>query len=163
VPLCTKCNGNFPSSITIDGKRRNLSNRKYCLECSPFGEHNTKRLDVDEAKGDRECTCTVCGKLYIHRPGSGTGPTICWSCRTKQRRIKLKNQAVEYKGSRCLLCGYSKCIDALVFHHIVPEEKEFGIANKYCLSWESLKKEIDKCALLCANCHSEVHAGIAQI
>jgi hypothetical protein len=78
---------------------------------------------------------------------------------TKKKRRNLKLQAIEYKGGKCEKCGYDKCVEALEFHHLDPNEKEFGISktgNTY--SWEKIKNEIDKCSLLCANCHREVHA-----
>lgn len=74
---------------------------------------------------------------------------IEWRKRTK---IKL----VEYKGGKCEFCGYNKSINALQFHHIDSNEKDFTISGK-SLSFERLKNEVDKCLLLCANCHHEVH------
>lgn len=82
----------------------------------------------------------------------------------KKRRIKLRKMAREYKGGRCEICGYSKCDRALSFHHIDPKKKSFGLSDKgLTRSWDRVKKEIDKCVLLCANCHMEVHEGITQL
>ena len=82
----------------------------------------------------------------------------------KKRRRKLREMAREYKGNKCAICGYNKCARALSFHHIDPKKKSFGVAAKgLTRSWESVKKEIDKCILICANCHMEVHEGITQI
>jgi hypothetical protein len=70
----------------------------------------------------------------------------------------LKQMAVEHKGGQCQKCGYNKCISALDFHHIEPQHKDFGISHKgLTRSWEAIKKEIDKCILVCANCHREIH------
>jgi hypothetical protein len=44
MPTCQKCGDKFPFRVLIDGKQRNLKSRKYCLQCSPFGNHNTKNL-----------------------------------------------------------------------------------------------------------------------
>lgn len=72
-------------------------------------------------------------------------------------RKKLKKKSLEYKGSKCSICGYSRCVAALVFHH-TDENKEFGISSKgLCKSWEKVKRELDKCILVCANCHAEIH------
>ena len=74
------------------------------------------------------------------------------------RRKKLKLLAVEYLGGKCSTCGYNKCIEALDFHHRDSSVKEFGIAAKgNTRSWESVKQELNKCILLCANCHREHH------
>lgn len=75
-----------------------------------------------------------------------------------RRRRKIKQQAVDYKGGKCQQCGYDKCVGALDFHHRDPSEKDFSIAALgNCRAWEVVKKELDKCDLLCANCHREVH------
>ena len=72
-------------------------------------------------------------------------------------RRKLKQKLVEYKGGKCEICGYDKCIDALEFHHLNPSEKEFTICSGDYKSFEKAKKEADKCILVCANCHREIH------
>ena len=73
-----------------------------------------------------------------------------------QRRKKLF--AVESFGGKCQICGYDKCIDALEFHHIdksTKKEKPSYVIMRW--SWENAKKELDKCILLCSNCHKEIH------
>ena len=81
-----------------------------------------------------------------------------------KRRKKIREMAIEYKGGKCMLCGYDRCIQALDFHHIGSTGKDFGISDKgYTRSWERVKKEIDKCILVCANCHRELHVGIKQL
>ena len=82
----------------------------------------------------------------------------------RKRREKVRRMAVAYKGGRCQVCGYDRCIEALEFHHLDPMQKDFGISHKgYTRSWEKVRQEVDKCILLCANCHREVHAGILQL
>jgi 5-methylcytosine-specific restriction endonuclease McrA len=81
-----------------------------------------------------------------------------------KRRRKVKSMSIEYKGGKCLLCGYNKFQGALELHHIESDKKEFGISDKgYTRSWVKVKAELDKCVLLCANCHREVGAGIQQL
>lgn len=73
-----------------------------------------------------------------------------------RRRMKLR--ALEYKGNKCQDCGYDRCKDALHFHH-PDNNKEFGIsASGVTRSWERMKVELDKCVLICANCHAERHS-----
>ncbi len=80
----------------------------------------------------------------------------------KKRRKKLKEMAVKYLGGKCMICGYSRCINALEFHHL--EKKKFGLSSRgITRSWQRIKSELDKCILLCANCHREVHAGVLQL
>jgi len=77
----------------------------------------------------------------------------------QKRRLKVKKMAVDYKGGNCQKCGYDKCIDALEFHHLDPSQKEFSPSTKgHCKSWDSIKKELDKCLLVCSNCHREIHS-----
>jgi len=77
-----------------------------------------------------------------------------------KRRRKIKLMAINYKGGRCQICGYDKYPGALDLHHI-NGQKSFGIADKgYTRSWEKTKKELDKCILVCANCHRELEAGV---
>lgn len=84
----------------------------------------------------------------------------CKRCRTRsvaKKRKNLKIKAVEYLGGKCTNCGYSRSINALEFHHIT-DDKSFTIsAEGYTRGWARLKLEIDKCTLLCANCHRELH------
>lgn len=78
-----------------------------------------------------------------------------------KRRRKIKEMVVAYRGGKCAVCGYNKCIWALDLHHTDPRTKDFGIGAKgYTRSWEIIKKEADKCILVCANCHREIEAGV---
>tara|TARA_Y100000310_G_C20509788_1_gene728238 strand:+ start:353 stop:670 length:318 start_codon:yes stop_codon:yes gene_type:complete len=81
-----------------------------------------------------------------------------------KRRNKIREMAREYKGGKCIICGYKKCTRAMSFHHRNPKKKDFGIsAHGLTRSWEKTKKELDKCVLLCMNCHMELHEGITQL
>lgn len=78
----------------------------------------------------------------------------------KNRIQKLKKMSVDYLGGKCIRCGYDKSIWALEFHHKNPTDKDFTISNYGTRSWEKLKNEIDKCILVCSNCHREIHEEI---
>ncbi|MEK7071994.1 MAG: hypothetical protein AAB969_00315 [Patescibacteria group bacterium] len=81
-----------------------------------------------------------------------------------KRRKELRKKSIEYKGGKCIICGYNKCNQVLEFHHFNPKVKDFSISQKgYTRSWEKVKKELDKCILVCANCHREIHAGTTQL
>ncbi len=80
-----------------------------------------------------------------------------------KRRRKIKLLAIAYKGGKCQVCGYDTYPGALDLHHLNSSTKSFGIGDKgYTRSWEKIKQELDKCILVCANCHREIEAGITQ-
>jgi len=80
-----------------------------------------------------------------------------------KRRRKIKTLAIAYKGGKCQICGYCKYQGALDLHHITGK-KEFGIGDKgYTRSWEKVQTELDKCILVCANCHRELEAGLVKV
>ena len=91
----------------------------------------------------------------------GRGYYRCTKCRmdaVTRKRKKLKEELVIYKGGKCEICGYSKCIAALDFHHKDPTKKDFGLGkNGLTRGLEKCKLEVDKCMLVCANCHREIH------
>jgi hypothetical protein len=108
-----------------------------------------------------EYTCKDCGiegkeNFYKYKYQC----KACWNKRTYQASRDKLDQLIADRGGCCERCGYSKCNAALQWHHMDPTQKEFGISSKRGSPVESLKKEIDKCTLLCANCHAEVHAGL---
>ena len=78
------------------------------------------------------------------------------------KRRAIKKMLIEYKGSKCEYCGYDKCMRALEFHHLNPNEKDFGLSRCLSKSIPLLKKEVDKCILLCSNCHAEEHERLYE-
>jgi hypothetical protein len=85
----------------------------------------------------------------------------CTSDECRDRGQRQKQQFVDYKGGKCEKCGYDKFTGALDFHHTDPSKKDFIISKKKSVSFnDCMRAELDKCVLLCANCHRERHAGI---
>jgi transposase len=97
----------------------------------------------------------------------GRGYYRCKRCRSEgvaKRRRTIKRQLVEEAGGACVLCGYSRWVGALQFHHVESHAKEFHLAQGgYSRSIARSRAEMRKCVLLCANCHSEVEAGFATL
>ena len=167
MKICQKCGAEIPNSLVIEGKRRILNRRKYCLKCSPWGYHNTKQLHIHTLKGlVLEKLCQNCGKtklvneFYRRRKGRDLSP-YCKPCMVFQalkRQRKFKRQCVDYKGGKCQICNYDKFLGALEFHHTNPEQKDFSISQSKLWKFdEKIKKELDKCVMLCSNCHKEEH------
>ena len=98
--------------------------------------------------------CSICHKIFIN-PKKFPGK-VCKSCRDKYRNLKIKTQCVEYLGGKCEICGYNKNIYALEFHHKDFTQKDYDISSSD-RNFEKLKPELNKCMLLCANCHRELH------
>lgn len=171
MPNCRKCNAHFPNRIEISPNTFiHAQNRKYCLDCSPYGAHNTAKLHdrtpsiipgLSPMHG-KEIKCSSCGRIYIYDRTKGHRVTICNSCNANQQRRKRKRAALEYKEGKCQKCGYCKCDRALGFHHKDRAEKELQISYMMSMAWERVIVELGKCDLLCANCHMEEEDSIVN-
>lgn len=83
--------------------------------------------------------------------------------RISERRRQVKLQAIAYKGGECSRCKYKGCPGAMVFHHLDPAQKDYGFSNKGIYRpFEKVKPELDKCVLLCQNCHCEIHHEMSE-
>lgn len=163
MPICLKCNCCFPNHVKINDKPANLQNRKFCLLCSPYKHHNTR----DITKYIFSETEKFCPKCNTTKPIESFYKTnkkyqsYCKSCNhnhTVERQKKFKQQCIDYKGGKCQKCNYNKCFAALEFHHLDPTKKDFTIGHLKNHSFKnSIKEELDKCILVCANCHREIH------
>lgn len=83
----------------------------------------------------------------------------------KRWRKNTKIKLIQGMGGKCFLCGYNKCNSALEFHHIDPTKKDFGLGSSRASikSLDFLIKEVEKCVILCSNCHREYHDGIHKV
>ncbi len=168
--VCKKCGNKLTNWIKVDGKRHNIQNRKFCLDCSQFKQGNTRDLSlptrnkntVGETKWCNKCKQYVDFSKFSMRKNQNRLQAYCLPCMAiikAMGRIRLKKLCVDYKGSKCIRCDYNKCLDALEFHHTNPNTKDFNISEKRTkFLTEEIKKELDKCILLCSNCHREEHS-----
>jgi hypothetical protein len=113
------------------------------------------------------CTCTVCGRVYKYDRRKGHTRRRCNSCgstrATREERLELKERMLAYKGGRCTRCGFDSWPEALGFHHLDKANKRFPIAWSHGRCWETLRRELDKCMVVCLNCHAEIHdAAVRQ-
>tara|TARA_R110000744_G_scaffold249195_2_gene365460 strand:- start:7056 stop:7361 length:306 start_codon:yes stop_codon:yes gene_type:complete len=84
-----------------------------------------------------------------------------WS---RNRRVAGKAKSVVYMGGKCNHCGWLyEVLDVFEFHHIDPSKKDFAIGKFLNCSWEKIKKELDKCVMLCANCHRIEHDRLKRL
>lgn len=141
---CLNCGEVIPNSVKIDGKTKIITSRKYCLTCSPFGMKNRKTLQNTGRK------CLHCDNI------AGGRRTVCTTCTIKKFRRQRKLLGIELLGGKCVRCGYCKCPSVLEFNHKDPSTKEFPISSRL-VSLKKYKIELEKCELLCSNCHREHH------
>ena len=136
-------------------------------------KHNIKTNYVsfkDQVKQDissiKEKYCPSCSQTksaseFYFRRDKTNFSSYCKPCMGKQaltRQRKFKVQCVEYKGGKCIKCGYDKYIGALDFHHLDPLQKDFSISQAKLWQFNNaIKLELDKCVILCSNCHREEH------
>ena len=88
----------------------------------------------------------------------------CWNQYTYQRNIQkfLDYLTERREGIKCEKCGFDKGFWGLAFHHRDPSVKEFSIDKNRGKNKEELYKELDKCDVLCHNCHAEAHYNMRQ-
>lgn len=98
--------------------------------------------------------CKLCEKEI--KQSQNRKRTRCGSCNTKIRRFRAKAAAIAFLGGKCLRCNYSGPQAAMEFHHLF--DKEFSIGHVSNRAWEVIKRELEKCELLCSNCHRIEHS-----
>jgi hypothetical protein len=84
--------------------------------------------------------------------------------KVRNRKRKILEWFRAFKASlACIRCGENDPV-TLDFHHRDPEEKDFGFNEIRYFGW-SIKRllgEIEKCDVLCANCHRKLHRDLRQ-
>jgi hypothetical protein len=153
--LCVE-RGNFLRHCRLTAGRKF---RKLVSESSNLSSGSRK---------DNDMFCENCKSKIAHNNKSG----LCKKCklpskahaqRINEFRVNRKLECIKYKGGKCQVCGYDKTPWSMCFHHLDPSIKDFTIGNVHLIKWEIVKKELDKCILLCLNCHGEVHAGLLDL
>ena len=127
--------------------------------------------NINQIKKIRKCE--ICGQDF-QIIDNGWTRKYCYDCVPHEdenmshaqavsiKRRAIKKALIQYKGGKCVRCGYNKSIRALEFHHLDPTEKDFGISKNLCKNMQTLKNEVDKCILVCSNCHAEIHDELEQ-
>lgn len=139
---------------------------KYSLKSSYTTFKFLEKTEYGETRFCPRCKCDVKTENFHQRRGKANSSTYCKSCTTEQtveRMRNIKSQMIEYKGRCCSRCGYDKYQGALEFHHLDPNEKDFNPSDlkKYKFD-DRMKSELDKCILVCSNCHREIHHEIKE-
>jgi hypothetical protein len=121
-------------------------------------------MPLHETKHCKRCETTKnADEFYRRRQGTNLS-SYCKPCtnnQTLERQRRFKKECIVYKGGSCQVCGYDSCDGALEFHHLDPSQKDFSIAHARLTKFDNkIKEELDKCAILCCNCHREAHSGL---
>lgn len=148
----------------------NVKRRRFCGHSCAAATNNRKY-----PKRKPEGECDVCSKTI--RTTLKYCSKVCKAVATNQRRKiatktnskyviawrqEVKLRAVALKGGKCCICGYSKSIRALHFHHVDPTTKKFTLSHGIH-AWATVLAELEKCILVCSNCHGEIHDGLLNI
>ena len=156
-----KTDGNCNKCGVIIAKK-NSKKPKYCQNCWQIVKRQSR--PNKEIKPTVIPKCKVCDIIKTDQNScktkSGTFNTYCKKCSAELiliRTRRLKEKCVNYKGGKCEKCGYNQCLAALQFHHKDPNQKDFGIAGKTTFN-DTMIRELEKCSLLCSNCHFELHS-----
>ena len=152
---------------------RETKNPKFCSKYCSNSYNNSlspKRIKKVKEKTTRirkNKSCCRCGTPFVKEEFyTGSNEYYCKNCfksYTNNRRKIEKQKCVDYLGGKCVVCGYDRNIKALQFHHLNPKDKEFGISEKSNLLFAKAKEELDKCILVCSNCHFEIHDGTIDL
>jgi len=110
--------------------------------------------------------CQYCEKDFnFFRDGGGKRKS-CYDCVPEGKandasylRRLIKTKAVNLKGNVCHCCKKSFPQSVYDFHHLDPAQKDFGLGQKdSTIKWKAVESEIDKCIMVCANCHRMIHS-----
>jgi hypothetical protein len=138
---------------------------KHEITPPPAARRRAGALATDSKESTPELPCPTHGLTeHVRRADGRFRCTRCRSEHVSERRRRVKRLLVDEAGGRCMICGYDRCIAALQFHHVDRGEKSFAVSHRgVTRSIDEARQEARKCVLLCANCHAEVEAGVAQL
>jgi transposase len=144
---------------------RSLATIRHWMGKYELKPNSQRKRGAEDGSREMVSRCQHHGETSFVREGRGY--YRCKRCRveaTVRRRHRLKQILVEEAGGKCILCGYSRCVRALEFHHLDPLTKQFALAHSgRTRAIAALRAEASKCVLLCANCHAEVEAGVSVV
>jgi transposase len=141
--------------------------KKYNLTSKFDSIRHKEIIEYGEQRFCPRCKSLCDVNNFYNRRGKKNASVYCKNCtnnQTKERQQNVKKQMIDYKGGKCELCQYSNYQGALEFHHLDPNEKDFNLSNLKSYKFDDvIKKELDKCVLVCANCHREIHGNLIKV
>jgi hypothetical protein len=130
---------------------------KVCSVCKT--EKEESNFSINKTKSDGlNIQCKECQKSYFKEYYKKNKQKQI--ARVNKTRLSKKNKIAKIKiESGCVRCGYNKHPAALHFHHVDTSTKTMNISCNLHHDIKDLLKEIEKCEVLCANCHAEEHSN----
>lgn len=154
MPICKKCGEEWKRQVNVNGVLREINgsstgSRRYCYKCKPIGVRNNRDLTRDPKT---LMFPIIDGKRHYSEQGK-----FLLNAKNYWIATNRKKALVDMKGGCCSVCKYDKSLRALHFHHLF--DKKFGLNYKNLMHkpWDELIAEINKCIVLCGNCHAEEH------
>ena len=155
MKICRYCKKEFKPN-----NKKNICCSRVC------GSKTAANWPTPEEIGDK-VFCPKCKRIlykdsFYKVKGKHKYRLMKWCIDCNKRHVntalrKYKIDIVKYMGGKCKFCGYNKCIHSLDIHHINPEHKDPNFKQMRKILRNDLKKELEKCVLICANCHREIH------
>lgn len=163
---CKDCIKIKPGELFIvkDGEKQRAKLNK-CIDC---GEDKLILQREKPRERCRECHTNYLHECQIGRPSNrpkGRNPLAYSLSKEYQRNInhktyrKFRFEVVKIKGNKCFKCG-KKNLPVAVYelHHRDPTQKDMTISDARAKSWEKFVEEMEKCDLVCCNCHRIIHS-----
>lgn len=134
--------------------------RKICSSCNKEKELSEFRKDKTKKTG-YQSHCKICARAY-HKSAYTEKYSDRIAVRNKTRADIAKQMLNDYKSNHpCIMCGES-CLSCLDFHHKDPLLKDFTVSQRQNGSLLLLMEEVQKCVVVCRNCHAKIHAGLLE-
>ena len=155
MKICKNCGKQFPNTIQIDGHIQYLTSRKFCLECSPLGNRNTRSYIIQLA--ENQAYCARCREIkdkveFYLRKGSGNPFSYCMKCSEEVKRLKFEEKLeriIQERGGICNDCGLSYPIPVYEFY---SEKNIYSLSKAKNMSLHRLREEIKDYIMICKNC-----------
>lgn len=162
VPICKRCGKDDWYEYPRKKPRKDgtIAIDRTCRPCV-LQRQKDKRVGR-EPRPFPPGTCVKCG---VPVNGTGRDKSWCKPCYNKHRQSRwreIKTAEVDRRGGACVRCGWRPSSPreyaALEFHHIDPTKKEYQVASVWLARAERREAELEKCEMICANCHRIHHA-----